>query len=206
MDIATGDQWTRFVDSLLPWSVELCKSRNGNHVVQKLVNKVHRTGAQHLLALLAPHVLELARHQFGCRIFERLLEHFGEEEEMLVELLRVLNDNALELSQHSSGNYCVGALLQYGPATWCESVLAQLLPHIRMLAVHKIAPHVLLNAFERADALQNIGKDAFLDMLMIGGLADLVSSKYGSSFLEELRKVCSPEQQQRLQAAELRRA
>merc|ERR1711908_103639 len=82
MHSANADSLNLFVEGLLPHSMELCMSRNANHVMQKLVSGMNCCQARRLTAKLTDDTLDIAQHQFGCRVFERLLERFCDHAEV----------------------------------------------------------------------------------------------------------------------------
>lgn len=55
------------------------KDQNGNHVIQKCVEKVPCEYIQFVIDAFVGHVFELATHPYGCRVIQRILEHYPEE-------------------------------------------------------------------------------------------------------------------------------
>lgn len=86
---------------------EALKCMHANHVVQKCITTIRPQAAQFVIDELSHHgpkgILQAARHRFGCRILQRLLEHCTEEQ--MYQIIEVLLNDAVELSSHAYGHY-----------------------------------------------------------------------------------------------------
>lgn len=89
-------------------------SPHGNHVVQQIICCMRAASCAFIVDEIAGRgtgaVCRVARHAFGCRVLQRLLEHWPECAERLVE--DVVSEGVL-LCRHSYGNYVVGHILEY---------------------------------------------------------------------------------------------
>merc|ERR1711957_986134 len=84
----------------------------------------------------------VARHRYGCRILERLIEHCDENRQ-LSSLLRELESQAESLSRHPFANFVIQHLLEHGSPDCRARIVQSLLPYLPMLAVHRTASHVV---------------------------------------------------------------
>ena len=93
----------------------LVYDQNGNHVIQRCIQKVRPL--EHIRFILKPFfdgIPQLARHPFGCRVVQRILENFLSTDE---DGKRVLNEvmGSIEiLIEDQYGNYVVQHILEHG--------------------------------------------------------------------------------------------
>lgn len=95
---------------------EALKSPNANHVIQKCISTIRPLDLQFIVDELmqagSGAVCKAARHRYGCRVLQRLLEHcLPEQKNRLAEQLLT---EAVTLSTHLFGNYVMQHLLEHG--------------------------------------------------------------------------------------------
>eukprot|EP00443_Scrippsiella_acuminata_P002866 CAMPEP_0115209074 /NCGR_PEP_ID=MMETSP0270-20121206/21550_1 /TAXON_ID=71861 /ORGANISM="Scrippsiella trochoidea, Strain CCMP3099" /LENGTH=542 /DNA_ID=CAMNT_0002622699 /DNA_START=191 /DNA_END=1819 /DNA_ORIENTATION=+ len=127
---------------IFPYTDRLLESQHGNHVLTKavevaipaeiatVIDKVWRTGAVYV-----------AKHRFGCRLCERLIEHHGEDH-AVVALLNSLALSSVEMCKHRYGNYVLQSMVEHGPAGPTKKVFEALVPKMGEMAVHRFASHL----------------------------------------------------------------
>jgi len=95
------------------WAALKCP--NANHVVQKCISTIRPVDAQFIIDELrdgaAGGVAQAARHRYGCRIIQRLLEHCAVDQ--LALMVNELSAEVVSLSSHSYGNYVVQHMLEF---------------------------------------------------------------------------------------------
>merc|ERR1739848_142507 len=88
--------------------VEASRCDHANHVLQKCICTIPSMSAQFIIdELLFAHggVVKIARHQCGCRVIQRLIEHCAWEQ--LLPLVEALLADCLKLSHDKFGNYVI---------------------------------------------------------------------------------------------------
>lgn len=113
LDAAAEHQRLQLANSLQGHIVEAMKSPHANHVVQKVVQVLRTESVRTLVvAPLAGMACELARDQYGCRIFQSLLEKCppGDIQWLIEELLAQVT----MLCCHKYGNFVIQQILQNG--------------------------------------------------------------------------------------------
>jgi len=80
IDVATGPEREQLASALLPHAIELYASANANHVLAKLIEVLPPTRLICVAQALRGRATAVARHQYGCRVVERLFEHCCEEQ------------------------------------------------------------------------------------------------------------------------------
>lgn len=134
LENANSDQERMALTSELVGRVwEALKCMHANHVVQKCISTVRPVDVQFIIDELrhgaAGGVVQAARHRYGCRIIQRLLEHcpLDQVAPMVGELLA----EAASLSSHIYGNYVMQHIVEFcGPedVSHLTSLLEQRVP------------------------------------------------------------------------------
>lgn len=96
--------------------LEAMRCPHANHVLQKCIVSMRPTALQFVvdeIAMPDPTLaVQVARHKYGCRILQRLLEHCRRDQ--LHSLVEALSACAVALSKHAYANFVVQHLLEYG--------------------------------------------------------------------------------------------
>jgi len=133
------------------WEVAMCP--HANHVLQKYIVTMKPAACQFIVDELTRqgpgNTCKLARHKFGYRVFQRLLEHLMPQQ--TVQLIDWLMTECVSLSMHRFGNYVMQHILEYGTDAQKEQVIAGLVPQIGKLCMNNDACMVLDAALVKAD-------------------------------------------------------
>jgi pumilio RNA-binding family len=121
---------------------------SGNHVIQKCIVTMRPQASQFILDELrntGPRsFVAVAKHQYGCRIVERLLEHCNPLQ--VQTLTDEIMAEALPLSKHPYGNYVVQHLLEHGKDDQRHFLTNQLAANARSVGSDFHASAVLTKA------------------------------------------------------------
>jgi len=88
------------------------KDQNGNHVVQKAIERVPAEHIQFIIKAFHGQVHTLATHPYGCRVIQRMLEHCDETAQ--ASLLQELHVCTISLVQDQYGNYVTQHVIEHG--------------------------------------------------------------------------------------------
>lgn len=188
IDVAGAPERERIALKLQPHVMELCESLHGNHVLAKLVEVLPPTGSAvgFVVEKLRGCEVKTAKHRFGCRIWERLIEHCADDSQMRVALDAIVTEAAI-LCRHPYGNFVVQHLLEHGSPERKTALLALLLPELPLLASHRTAAHVVQKALvftgeagERAIVLRLLGGEP------PHSLEEVACTRYGSFVVEDI--------------------
>lgn len=129
------------------------KCGNANHVLQKCITTMKPASVQFIIDELTHNgtggAAHAARHRFGCRIIERLLEHCSEEQ-MAVMVNELLAEGAM-LSTHIYGYYVMQHLLEHLGAEVAMQISAGLEENLSNMAPDGYAGAVIGTALSKAD-------------------------------------------------------
>eukprot|EP00746_Dinoflagellata_sp_MGD_P155883 gnl/MRDRNA2_/MRDRNA2_85598_c0_seq1.p1 gnl/MRDRNA2_/MRDRNA2_85598_c0~~gnl/MRDRNA2_/MRDRNA2_85598_c0_seq1.p1 ORF type:complete len:518 (+),score=109.85 gnl/MRDRNA2_/MRDRNA2_85598_c0_seq1:86-1639(+) len=187
VEVAGGEHRSLMTKYMHGHVAELLDSPHGNHVLQKCIEVLPPDIVQFILEELSAFSdpgLSIARHRFGCRILERLLEHCPAEQTR--DLAEGVIENAYVLCRHPFGNYVVQHVLEYGTLHQKNSVVEQLLQGgVMQLAMHRVASNVIERALVECTAE---GRRALVEQLVVEPSATLAmaSSRYGSFIAQRL--------------------
>ncbi|CAE8584340.1 unnamed protein product [Polarella glacialis] len=93
------------------WEATRCPY--SNFVIQKLIMNIRPQSSQFIIdELMARGAMNVARHKYGCRIIQRLLEHCPPDQ--VRNLTQELLEDAVGLSKHTYANYVMQHLIEHG--------------------------------------------------------------------------------------------
>lgn len=182
-----------------PHIQDLYESPHGNHVLTRMIEVMPSAALGPIISWLEgrtpaglSRATTVARHRFGCRVLERLIEHCSE-----VQLRAVMDEVASDseaLCRHPYGNFVVQHLLEHGSDVRRREVLKQMMPGIPMLAMHRTASHVVQKALDFCDEdSQGFIVASLLEAPSPNSLLEIAVSRYGSFVAEQLSTVtCTP--------------
>lgn len=149
LEVVGGEDRALLVEKFHGQSLALVESPHGNHVLQKCIEVMPPLAVRFVLDELSFYQggwAALARHRFGCRVVERLLEYCPED--MTGPLFTALIADTCTLCRHPYGNYVVQHVLEYGGQGHQEAVVSALVQGgVAVLAQHHVACHVIERAF-----------------------------------------------------------
>lgn len=169
--------------------VDLYKNPNGNHVVTKTI-EVHPPRSLRFIIdeLLQDSVWKVARHQYGCRILERLLEHW--ESKDVEPLVEKLLDDPEPLCRHQFSNFVMQHIFEHGAEVWKDRIIEHIVGVLPDLCKHRTASHVVQRAL--AFGGEKIQSKLVLTLVHAEGktsLVEIACSRYGSYVIEELASI-----------------
>jgi len=151
LDSSSPDEQLRMALELRGHVREALRCPHANHVVQKVVSVLDPTAAQFVVdELVAPGrmlVGQFARHRFGCRVLERLLERFSAQQ--VLPLVHEVVKDAVGLAAHPYGNYVVQHVLEHGAGEHIRELAASLGDHVSILGHDPYASAVIAKALAR---------------------------------------------------------
>jgi len=124
----------------------------GNYVIQRFITLLPPRDCQFIIDEISEQgrraASQLARHRYGCRIMQRLLEHCKPEQTEA--LTDVLLGEAVPLVRHQYGNFVMQRVLSHGTPKQQRQACQLLLPKIGELANDSNASAVVAKALSHA--------------------------------------------------------
>ena len=130
--------------------VTLIKDLNGNHVIQKCLNRLGAEDNQFIYNAVAAHCVEVATHRHGCCVLQRCIDHASDSQRM--QLVAEITYNALTLVQDPFGNYVVQYVLDLNDARFSDAVIRQFVGNVCALSVQKFSSNVIEKCIRVSEA------------------------------------------------------
>jgi hypothetical protein len=85
------EQQATLVKELDGHVLKCVKDQNGNHVIQKAIERVPAEHIQFIINAFHSQVYNLATHPYGCRVIQRMFEHCTDEQTVRTNFIVSLN-------------------------------------------------------------------------------------------------------------------
>jgi len=123
--------------------VELIQDLNGNHVIQRCLNRLTPKDNQFIYDAVTSgsNCVQVATHRHGCCVLQRCIDHGSEKQK--VQLIQEITKNALTLVQDPYGNYVVQYVLELPFPDLVDSLARGFVGHVRQLATQKFSSNVI---------------------------------------------------------------
>ena len=129
--------------------LNLCLSQNGNHIVQRFIEKLPQH-TNDIIDCVIPHLVHLAEDNCGCRVVQRLFEKYD------VDTLAPLVDEVLkysaELATNQYGNYVVQNILEAKRPEHISKLVKNFNGQFYLFSMHKFASNVVEKVIRSAQA------------------------------------------------------
>lgn len=156
--------------------VVLIKDLNGNHVIQKCLNKLAPDDNQFIYNAVAANCVEVATHRHGCCVLQRCIDHASDHQRVL--LVNEITYNALTLVQDPYGNYVVQYILDLNDNRFSDGVIRQFTGNVCALSVQKFSSNVIEKCIRVAE--HSTRKTLIGEMLNRSRLEKLLRDSYGN--------------------------
>lgn len=194
--ISTEEESKLIIESLSPHIVSLSRDLNGNHVVQKCLQKLKPEENQFIFDTASLHCNEIATHRHGCCVLQRCLDHgnLAQRKQLSFEVA----GNATNLSLDPFGNYVVQYVLSRGDDESIKTILDHIKSNVISLSLHKFGSNVIeksLRINKLTDSLVKVlllNKDRFSEML---------NDAFGNYVLQTSLDVANPDDLSKLSLA-----
>jgi hypothetical protein len=156
--------------------VVLIKDLNGNHVIQKCLNKLSPEDNQFIYNAVAANCVEVATHRHGCCVLQRCIDHASDHQR--VQLVNEITFNALTLVQDPYGNYVVQYILDLNDNRFSDAVIRQFAGNVCALSVQKFSSNVIEKCIRVAE--HSTRKMLIEELLNRTRLEKLLRDSYGN--------------------------
>ncbi|KAL4069308.1 ARM repeat-containing protein [Scleroderma citrinum] len=170
--------------------VVLIKDLNGNHVIQKCLNKLGPEDNQFIYNAVAANCVEVATHRHGCCVLQRCIDHASEHQR--IQLVNEITYNALTLVQDPYGNYVVQYILDLNDNRFSDAVIRQFAGNVCALSVQKFSSNVIEKCVRVAE--HNTRKMLIEELLNRSRLEKLLRDSYGNYCVQTALDYAEPGQ------------
>ncbi|KAF7340109.1 RNA-binding protein [Mycena venus] len=172
--------------------VVLIKDLNGNHVIQKCLNKLAPEDNQacFIYNAVAANCVEVATHRHGCCVLQRCIDHASDHQR--IQLVNEITFNALTLVQDPYGNYVVQYILDLNDNRFSDAVIRQFTGNVCALSVQKFSSNVIEKCVRVAE--HNTRKMLIEELLNRTRLEKLLRDSYGNYCVQTALDYAEPTQ------------
>ncbi|KAI0035236.1 armadillo-type protein [Vararia minispora EC-137] len=170
--------------------VVLIKDLNGNHVIQKCLNKLAPEDNQFIYNAVAANCVEVATHRHGCCVLQRCIDHASEHQR--IQLVNEITYNALTLVQDPYGNYVVQYILDLNDNRFSDAVIRQFTGNVCALSVQKFSSNVIEKCIRVAE--HSTRKMLIEELLNRTRLEKLLRDSYGNYCVQTALDYAEPGQ------------
>ncbi|EIN13206.1 ARM repeat-containing protein [Punctularia strigosozonata HHB-11173 SS5] len=170
--------------------VVLIKDLNGNHVIQKCLNKLAPEDNQFIYNAVAANCVEVATHRHGCCVLQRCIDHASDQQR--VQLVNEITYNALTLVQDPYGNYVVQYILDLNDNRFSDGVIRQFTGNVCALSVQKFSSNVIEKCIRVAE--HSTRKLLIEELLNRTRLEKLLRDSYGNYCVQTALDYAEPGQ------------
>ncbi|WVO17817.1 hypothetical protein L204_105515 [Cryptococcus depauperatus] len=166
--------------------VALIKDLNGNHVIQKCLNKLIPEDNQFIYNAIAANLIEVATHRHGCCVLQRSIDHASPAQRL--QLVTEIIFNSLYLVQDPFGNYVIQYILDLNDARFSEPLIRTFIGNVCSLSVQKFSSNVVEKCIRVADP--EIRKVLVGEVLNRSRLEKLLRDSYGNYVIQTILDYC----------------
>jgi len=147
--LSTSEQISHVCASIAPSSVSLMKDINGNHCIQRCLQRIKPPFNQFIYDAALESCCELSCHRHGCCVIQRCLDFASPvQRKTLVERIIL---HSLVLVQNPFGNYVVQYVLDLSELEYTSAIVHQLEGNLVELSVQKFSSNVVEKCFQKAE-------------------------------------------------------
>ena len=192
----------------------LIKDLNGNHVIQKCLNRLVPADNQFIYNAVAVHCVEVATHRHGCCVLQRCIDHASEQQR--AQLVTEITYHALTLVQDPYGNYVsltswfcdfsailltspfnvecqvVQYILDLNDNRFSDAVIRQFMGNVCALSVQKFSSNVIEKCIRVAE--HNTRKALIEELLNRSRLEKLLRDSFGNYCVQTALDYSEPSQ------------
>ncbi|KAJ2891763.1 hypothetical protein MKZ38_010730 [Zalerion maritima] len=139
--INTPSQKIIVIDALRDHVVELIQDLNGNHVIQKCLNKLSSEDAEFIFQAVGDNCIEVGTHRHGCCVLQRCIDHAAGAQK--ARLIHNITKHALILVQDPFGNYVIQYIIDLNEASFTEPLVVMFGGQVVGLSRHKFSSNVI---------------------------------------------------------------
>ncbi|KAL2852480.1 hypothetical protein BJY01DRAFT_232537 [Aspergillus pseudoustus] len=147
--ISTSEQTDTVIQSLKDHVVELVQDLNGNHVIQKCLNRLSAEDSQFIYDAVGANCVVVGTHRHGCCVLQRCIDHASGEQR--ARLIAQITSNAFALVQDPFGNYVVQYILDLAEAQFTEPLCHAFRGNIPALSKQKFSSNVIEKCLRTAE-------------------------------------------------------
>ncbi|KAL8641693.1 MAG: hypothetical protein Q9228_001524 [Teloschistes exilis] len=147
--ISNHEQIQTIIGALRDRVVELIQDLNGNHVIQKCLNRLSADDAQFIFDAVGLHCVVVGTHRHGCCVLQRCIDHASGYQK--AQLIAQITANAFSLVQDPFGNYVLQYIVDLQEAAFTNPLCHSFQGSIPLLSKQKFSSNVIEKCLRGAE-------------------------------------------------------
>ncbi|KAJ5716846.1 Armadillo-like helical [Penicillium malachiteum] len=161
--ISTQEQTQIVIRALQHNVVDLVKDLNGNHVIQKCLNRLSAVDANFIYEAVGDACITVGTHRHGCCVLQRCIDHASGAQK--ARLIAAITRESFVLVQDPFGNYVVQYILDLAEPNFTHPLCETFHGQIAALSKQKFSSNVIEKCIRTADATV---RNRMIDEMMEG--------------------------------------
>ena len=139
--ISTNDQIQTVINALKDHVVDLVQDLNGNHVIQKCLNRLSAQDAEFIYEAVGENCVTVGTHRHGCCVIQRCIDHASGPQK--ARLVSQITGNSFSLVQDPFGNYVVQYILDLDDTHFTSTLCREFAGSVTGLSKQKFSSNVI---------------------------------------------------------------
>ena len=147
--LSTPEQIQTVINALQDKVVELIQDLNGNHVIQKCLNRLMPEDAQFIFNAVGKSCVVVGTHRHGCCVLQRCIDHASGSQR--ADLIAQITQNAFRLVQDPFGNYVLQYIVDLNDLAFTNPLCYSFQTRVVELSKHKFSSNVIEKCIRHAE-------------------------------------------------------
>ena len=174
--VSTPEQIQTVTHALNDRVVELIQDLNGNHVIQKCLNRLTPKDAQFIFDTVGTSCVVVGTHRHGCCVLQRCIDHATGIQK--AKLISQITANAFHLVQDPFGNYVLQYIVDLQEECFTNPLCHAFQGQIPSLSKQKFSSNVIEKCIRGADA--SVTRMMIDEMLNTNELERMLKDSYAN--------------------------
>ncbi|EGE03881.1 RNA-binding protein [Trichophyton equinum CBS 127.97] len=187
--ISTPEQIQTVIHALSGQVVELVQDLNGNHVIQKCLNRLSAPDAQFIYDAVGKECVAVGTHRHGCCVLQRCIDHASGDQR--AKLIEQITKSSYSLVQDPFGNYVIQYILDLGEPLFTGPLCATFQGSIPALSKQKFSSNVIEKCIRTSDF--NMRRAFIKEMLSPHELPNMLRDSFANYVIQTAMDFADPE-------------
>ncbi|KAL8838035.1 MAG: hypothetical protein Q9170_002316 [Blastenia crenularia] len=187
--ISTRQQIQTIIIALKDRVVELIQDLNGNHVIQKCLNRLTPEDAQFIFDAVGLNCVVVGTHRHGCCVLQRCIDHASGHQK--AQLIGQITANAFSLVQDPFGNYVLQYIVDLQESVFTNPLCYSFQGNIPLLSKQKFSSNVIEKCLRGAES--HVSRMMIEEMLNANELEKMLRDSFANYVVQTAIDYADPE-------------
>lgn len=187
--ISTREQIQTIIEALKDRVVELIQDLNGNHVIQKCLNRLSPEDAQFIFDAVGLNCVVVGTHRHGCCVLQRCIDHASGHQK--AQLISQITANAFSLVQDPFGNYVLQYIVDLQESIFTNPLCYSFQGNIPLLSKQKFSSNVIEKCLRGAEP--DVSRMMVQEMLNANELEKMLRDSFANYVVQTALDYADPD-------------